>query len=406
MTLLAENRKLKQQNAELLAFSSKKSRRGGGEEERFGYRSHILGFAKHFLLTRALWVDTTQFGPKPPELSPNPQDWFSSDEAYAQNTTAALYQDIPEQFHTLLDSQTYSSFAKDFVREHGDGRSSLINVIRKSLPVLLNDLKIDAALLITASADRSNNIVLKGLLQFPNDRKATPYAPVLFPGTRQNMKECFTGPVVMKSLVPNIRPAQNTNGMKLGIKKVTEASIAAAAILTRFVLSSNKEWASKGAISGIEWEAEYRAYHKMLMCNRDQPHVKKILNKIHAFVFAGVTLPSTDANNANGDSDGETEDAIADAMRRFELGTDPTSDPEEDDGSTPHNEADPGPVAEPEDEPEPIRLAAGLPVEEQVNTGPSHPPNRNTVSAGVRGNQGAASGSNMGRVPRRGRSRG
>lgn len=36
-----------------------------------------------------------------------------------------------------------------------------------------------------------------------------------------------------RSLVPNTRPAQNTNGVKLGIKIVTEASVAAAAILVR-----------------------------------------------------------------------------------------------------------------------------------------------------------------------------
>lgn len=112
MTLLAENRKLKQQNSELLASSSKK-RRGGGEEERFGYKSHIVGLAKLFLFTRALWVDTTQFRPRPPEPSPNPQDQFASDKAYAQSITTALYQDIPVQFHPLLDSQTYGSFAKD-----------------------------------------------------------------------------------------------------------------------------------------------------------------------------------------------------------------------------------------------------------------------------------------------------
>lgn len=169
------------------------------------------------------------------------------------------------------------------------------------------------------------------------------------------------------------------------------------------MLSSDKEWASKGAISGIEWEADYRAYHKLLICNRDQPHVKEIFNKIHAFVFAGVQL-STGANNANGDSDNETEDAITDAMRRFELGIDGTSDPEED------NTAAPGPAAEPidlldQDETQLNTLAVGLLVEPQVDVEPSRPRNRNTTSGGVRGNRGAASGSNTGRVPRRGRSR-
>jgi hypothetical protein len=46
--------------------------------------------------------------------------------------------------------------------------------------------------------DRSKNDVLDRLLRFPNDRKPTLLAPVLFPNGKQNMNEIFTGPIVMK----------------------------------------------------------------------------------------------------------------------------------------------------------------------------------------------------------------
>lgn len=92
----------------------------------------------------------------------------------------------------------------------------------------------------------------------------------------------------------------------------------------RFVVSPDKEWAAKGAISQIEWEKEYREYYKLLACNAQLPHVKKIFKTIHNYVFAGVTVES--APTDDGDSDDGAEQAIADAMRRFELGTDPDPD--------------------------------------------------------------------------------
>ncbi|KAJ7728823.1 hypothetical protein DFH07DRAFT_850824 [Mycena maculata] len=358
MQLLAENRTLQQKNADLMAATSKK-RRKGGEDNPTGldYKGEIIRWAKEFLLTQALFIDITAFAANPgePEPSANPEDQLSTNEAYTQNLTIALYATIPVKFHSLVDAREYGGFAKDFIREHGDGRSSLINVIRKNLPLILKDLNVDPALLLTAGADRSKNDTLTSLLCFPG-KKATLYAPVLFPGTTQNMSVCFTGPIVMKvhrlmlfgpsSLSEGGKPAQNSNGMKLGIQDITATSVSAASILTRFVLSPDKEWASKGAISGTEWEADYRAYHKLLVRNFHLPHVKKIFKKIRAFVFAGITVRSTGGPIVVDDSD--VEDDINDAMRRFELGTDQANDSDDDMGPDPaaHSTATPPVQAE------------------------------------------------------------
>ncbi|KAJ7106734.1 hypothetical protein C8R44DRAFT_885998 [Mycena epipterygia] len=342
MRLLAENRTLQQKNTDLLAATSKK-RRKGGEDNTSGldYKGEVIRWAKEFLLTQALFLDIAAFAVNPgePEPSANPQDRFSSNEMYTQSLTTALYATIPIKFHSLVDSREYGVFAREFIREHGDGRSSLINVIRKSLPLILKGLNINPALLTTAGADRSNNNTLTSLLCFPG-KKATLYAPVLFPGTTQNMSVCFTGPIVMKvhrlmlfgpsSLSEGNKPAQNSNGVKLGILDITPMSVSTAAILTRFVLSPDKEWASKGGISGTEWEADYRAYHKLLARNFHLPHVEKIFKQIRTFVFAGVTSRSTGALIFADDSDAE--DDINDAMRRFELGIDQANDLDDDMG--------------------------------------------------------------------------
>ncbi|KAJ6482255.1 hypothetical protein DFH09DRAFT_1107298 [Mycena vulgaris] len=334
MKVLGENRELQKPNSELMAVSTKK-RRKGVEKDLLGYQPHITALAKKFLFTRALFIDSAIFRLNLPQPSERPEDQFVSDEAYRNSVTIALYQDIPEKFHSLLDAETYGSFAKDFIHEHSDGRSTLISIIRKTLPVILKGFNIDSDLLTTAGADRSNNEALKHFLCFPNERKATLYAPVLFPGPTRNMNELFTGPVVMKvhrlmyfgpgSLVPGKKPAPNSNGIRMGLKQVTESSISAAGILTRFVLSPDKEWGT----SKTDWEAEYRAYHKLLACNRHLPHVKRIFKKIHSFVFDGIDT-SNEATTSDADSDRETEDAIADAMRQFELGTDPASVLEDD----------------------------------------------------------------------------
>ncbi|KAJ7813326.1 hypothetical protein B0H13DRAFT_2382582 [Mycena leptocephala] len=365
--LLAENRQLRTENANLRANSSKKRRNIGANDNLLGYQSEILRFAKSFLFTRALLVPIAAFQPNTVQLPEDPRGRFENNETYIRSITSALYEDIPEKFHSLLDVQTYSNFAKDFIREHGEGRSALIGVIRKALPVILKGHSIDSSLLTNAKADRSKDNTIDRLLRFPTERKATLYPPILFPGPTQNMKEVFTGPIIMNvhrlmyfgpsSLTLGSKPAQNSNGIKLGFHDVTEASVSAAVILTRFVLSTDAEWAAKGAISKIEWEEEYRAYHKMLACNRHLLHVKAILRKIHRFVFAGTTSSLTTASNPTAEEDEETEEAISDALRRFELGLDPMSDPEDDahgNGTGPAAQPDPnvGVAHAPEEPPE------------------------------------------------------
>ncbi|KAJ7925739.1 hypothetical protein B0H13DRAFT_2314150 [Mycena leptocephala] len=197
-----------------------------------------------------------------------------------------------------------------FIREHGDGRSALLGVIRKALPVILTGYGIDSGLLTNAKADRSKDKAINRLLRFPTERKATLYPPILFPGPTQNMNE-QTGAKLQrhKTRFPQRYRVFSLSGSDI-------------------VLSTDAEWAAKGAISGIEWEEEYCAYHKMLACNRHLPHVKAIFKRIHKFVFAGTTSSPATASNSTADEDDEMEEAISDALRRFELGMDPVSDPD------------------------------------------------------------------------------
>jgi hypothetical protein len=110
--LLGELRVLQEENSELRANSTKKRR--GGERDVLGYKSHIIGFAKSFLLTQAFFVTAAAFRANTePSATAEPQDQFENDEAYTSSITTKLYKEIPEKFHSLLDARTYASFAKD-----------------------------------------------------------------------------------------------------------------------------------------------------------------------------------------------------------------------------------------------------------------------------------------------------
>lgn len=95
-----------------MAARSKKQR-ANAQEGTLGYQKEIIRWAKAFLFTRALFLDTTAFQKLLPQSSADVRDHFSNDTEYTHIITRALYNDIPEKFHGLLDAQEYSNFAKD-----------------------------------------------------------------------------------------------------------------------------------------------------------------------------------------------------------------------------------------------------------------------------------------------------
>ncbi|KAJ7927415.1 hypothetical protein B0H13DRAFT_1861410 [Mycena leptocephala] len=294
-------------HSDLRAAAPKKRGRGQTEDV-LGYKSAIVGIAKSFLFTRAFILPRSAFQQEKPNPPANPQDQFTSDEAYTTSTAIALYEEVPTKFHCLLDFKTEPGFSNDFNHEHSDGRSIFLNALRKALPTILTDVNVNSDLLITAKADRGKDTALLDLLKFPNERKHS----------SQNMKEVFTGSYFLKGLLLPSKPAANSNGIKLGLKAITSSSMAATAISLRFVRSADKEWNSKGAVTGINWE--------------DKAHIKTIFRTVHNFVFAGVDTAIQDDPN----EDADDVDELNELMRKFEFGADGFDD----DGAGPA----PGPV--------------------------------------------------------------
>ncbi|KAJ7699602.1 hypothetical protein B0H17DRAFT_1196221 [Mycena rosella] len=309
--VLAENRGLRQSNSELQATSTSKRRRREKGDNQLGYEQHIGPLARRFLFTNETWVRTSDFRKDRPELFSNAEDRFANNNMYSRAVTAALFDSIPEKYHSLLDYTEYRHFAKDFIAELGNARSSMINSVRGVIASILSSAghSVNNKILGSANADRSKDKVLLGLLRFPEDSKSKPFAPILFPQGKKRLEYIFTSQIVLE--IHRVMVHGH-------ISEATDHSIALAGTLARFLLSADKLWASKGAITEINWEDNYRTYRKLLTSNPDAPSIKNIFRTFNKHVFAGV--PKTAGNTNEVDEDDDVEDEINAAMHRLAFG--------------------------------------------------------------------------------------
>ncbi|KAJ7323604.1 hypothetical protein DFH08DRAFT_817640 [Mycena albidolilacea] len=260
---------------------------------------------------------------------PPPKVRFINNTVYSHSITAALFDVIPTKYHSLLDYSEYKHLGKDFIAELRNYRSSMINTLQGvTVPILTSaGHAVDSTILASVNADRSQDKVLLGLLWFPADKSSKPLAPILFPDGKKNLMYIFLSRVVLdlhrvmvhgpSSLAANAKPDPKANGTKYGFVEVTDHSLALAGTFACFLVSADKTFASTGAITKINWEADYRTYKKLLASNRDSPSVKHIF-KVNAHVFAGVlrTAGATEENVA----DADVEDEISEAMHCLAFG--------------------------------------------------------------------------------------
>ncbi|KAJ7602678.1 hypothetical protein B0H17DRAFT_1154923 [Mycena rosella] len=202
--------------------------------------------------------------------------------------------------------------------------AALFDSIPEKIPFLVGLHRVQAL----RERYRSKDKVLLVFLRFPEDNKSKPFAPILFPQGKKRLEYIFTSQIVLEihrvmvhgqsSLGENSKPDPKANGTKYGISEATDHSIALAGTLARFLVSADKLWASKGAITEINWEDNYRTYRKLLTSNPDAPSIKNIFRTFNKHVFAGV--PKTAGNTNEVDEDDDVEDEINAAMHRLAFG--------------------------------------------------------------------------------------
>ncbi|KAJ7836868.1 hypothetical protein B0H14DRAFT_2589431 [Mycena olivaceomarginata] len=314
--------------SELEATATSKRRRRDRGDNRLGYEKHVGQWARHFFLTKETWVTPENFRASPPDLSLDPATRFSSNTACSRSVTATLFEVVPPKYHSLIDYSEYKHMAKDFITELGNARSSLINSLRGVIASILTSAgyNVNSTILGVATADRSQDKVLLGLLRFPDDKTSKIFAPILFPNGEKRMDYIFLSKMVLdlhramvhgpSSLAANSKPDPKANGTKYGLVEATDHSIALAAIFARFLISADKIFASTGAITNITWEEDYRTYRKLLASNRNTPLVKHKFKTVNTHVFAGVSKTAGTAEKEVED----VEDEISDAMHRLAFG--------------------------------------------------------------------------------------
>ncbi|KAJ6613818.1 hypothetical protein B0H10DRAFT_2436299 [Mycena sp. CBHHK59/15] len=155
--VLAENWSLRQTNSDLLAAASSKRHRLVQGDNKLGYKSQIGTLAKRFFFTQEAWVQTTDFRKDGPEPPLNPEYRFTNDNVYSQSVTTALFNNIPPKYYPLLDYNSYKHFAADFITEFGNARASVINSIRRVMPIIL----------ASAGYSVESNLLTKHLVSFP-----------------------------------------------------------------------------------------------------------------------------------------------------------------------------------------------------------------------------------------------
>ncbi|KAF8158702.1 hypothetical protein K438DRAFT_1777040 [Mycena galopus ATCC 62051] len=345
--VLAENRRFRQRLSELESTATSKRRQRDQSDNRLGYKAHVGPWARLFFLTKEGWVRKEDFRARPSEISLDPEARFTSNTVYSHAITSALYDIVPERFHSLLDSGHYRHLAKDFTTEIRGARSSTINSLRGVIASILSSASytVSSQILGVAAADRSQDKVLLALLRFPEDKASKLFAPILFPKGQKKMQFIFLSKIVLdihrvmvygpSSLAANSKPDAKSNGVKYGVFEATTHSVALAG-QARFLVSADKTFADVGAITKIKWEADYRTYQKLLASNPDAPFVKHIFKTVNSHVFAGI---SKTVGRAEEDGDDNVEAEISEAMQRLAFGD--FDDPAESDDDGPVGEPDP-----------------------------------------------------------------
>ncbi|KAJ7216262.1 hypothetical protein C8J57DRAFT_1255352 [Mycena rebaudengoi] len=329
---LAENRMLQQNNSNLLAVQSSKRR---GSKDTLAFQSVVGPLAKCFFLTQETWVHVQDFKKAAPDPPLTIEQQFANTKNYSLGITAALHVIVPEKLRQHLDTDESTAFTRAFMAEHGAACSNLITVICQAMPTILKKAGfiVDGNLLLAAAADQSTDPILHKLLCFPLDKKLTMFAPLLFPGEIKNMQYLFTSDIVLlthhvmihgpSSLTKDIKPDLKANSSKYHIVEASEHSTSLAAILARFVLSANKQFAPDGAISKVSWESDYRTYRQILATNCETPTTQNIFRTFKKIVFAGVSsTTATSTNDVDSDNLANDINAAMHALALEHLGED------------------------------------------------------------------------------------
>ncbi|KAJ8688721.1 hypothetical protein PTI98_013480 [Pleurotus ostreatus] len=227
------------------------------------------------------WSDSSSFLKPQPDLDPNSEERYGTFKSYKLGITSAIYDFLPEKYHTFLQSQ--SDWCSLLRKNQGEGQADTLKYLKQAAPQIFKDYAI-AASDWTSSTTRSNSTIIQSLLKFPGD---THYPEILR--------------VVLFGSASLDKPTVHTStlGKLWSINKLTAASLAFAVIAAVHILSPDSFLNKTGLVSLIPYCKYYYKLKSTLVLHANLPPICKAFQIQEAIVFEGITHHSTTSEATN-----------------------------------------------------------------------------------------------------------
>ncbi|KAG2085341.1 uncharacterized protein F5147DRAFT_841764 [Suillus discolor] len=237
--------------------------------------SSITHQGQKYTLFSHFWVINGLFptSPQPANVDPRAATRWSSPDAKLKGAMAELYQIIPKDLHTSME--TYPRFGSLFRSAVSSERSNILHSIKDCAGVIFSPFKLDPSIFADQPSKKQDNKDLLVLLKRNGEGDYIRLAPVLFAKPNAMSADDFLkSPVLVKIIRVEVygkailggktRGHPKGRGLRMGAQSVTEGMIAGAAILARFLLTHDTELTATGAETKIDYQKDYDFYLERL----------------------------------------------------------------------------------------------------------------------------------------------
>ncbi|KAK0463039.1 uncharacterized protein EV420DRAFT_1639124 [Desarmillaria tabescens] len=233
----------------------------------------------------------------------------------------ALYRVIPEKFHDMLESG-YSGMENMMKAAAGGLRSTMMHHIRQSASTIFEDIPVPHTVFHPGYAQGSNELCLS-LLGYDEVRQRYKQCPkVLYPvgeGDEASVS-LFRSPAMVKVLslilygLSSLRAGKmirSTNGTLWKIFAITPGTIACAAIILCYLLTSDGNFLEEGDKTGIPYSQDCDYYIRIIETTISLPSTQRTIDFFNQNLFtrrrtgAGLVI-----SEAGKDSDSEEEEIL------------------------------------------------------------------------------------------------
>ncbi|KAF6754609.1 hypothetical protein DFP72DRAFT_750902, partial [Ephemerocybe angulata] len=315
-SLKVENTRLENRIKQLESRGKKKGKKmdkrkaSGKDEAEMTEEEKITRLGKQYLIFHELFPNPASFGKaKPEEQSDDPQRYTTA-KGSLRGQTAELYEFLPEEFHSHLQSSTL--FQQTMTKSASEWKRAHWNQLRlKTAQHIFDFLNPPPGIFATSRGDERGNLpAFKEFRRFPNDPDDGIFRPLCFPNQEKNFKvifrcdwlaklirSMFFGPM---SIIGDDAKAPNSNGIIWGVDSVNAGVMALGLVSGLFMTGPDKTFAVVGPQSKINFQKAYNGYKSFIIeASRDgkssQKRMLETIRWLNDRVFADGRSPDPNA---------------------------------------------------------------------------------------------------------------